>query len=73
MQLQAETADMAQNAVCDEADVLFNLVNNSSMNSFSISGGEWCIEDLQSQGGNTTITTLSLATQGLWDCDIWSL
>jgi hypothetical protein len=64
---------MAQNAAYDEADVLFNLVNNSSMNNFSISGGEWCIEDLQSQGGNTYNNDTFFGNEGLWVWDFSSL
>jgi len=43
----------SQNSANTSAGIVWSCVNNSTISNCRITGGEWAVEDIQSQGGNT--------------------
>lgn len=57
---------MAQNSANDATAILFNAVNNSTISGCAMSGGDWCIRDGLSLGGNVYTNWTFFGNDGLW-------
>jgi len=60
------TISLSQNAADSSAGIIWSYVNNSTISNCRISGGDWAIEDAQSQGGNTYSNVTAFGNDGFW-------
>ena len=60
------TINLSQNSADTSAGILWNFVNNSTISNCRITGGDWSVEDMQSQGGNTYSNVTAFGSDGFW-------